>query len=103
MSIIRMNHDYIKEITGCISNPINNINIKLLKYTDSSMYFDIDSYPVKVIIDFANMKYCIAESEIDDLNINNFNLSMVFKEKKPMFILEELTKLILNTILLISV
>ena len=91
-----MNHDYITEITSFISNPINNINIKLLKYTDSSMYFDIDSYPVKVIIDFANMKYCIAESEIDDLNINNFNLAMVFKEKKPLFLLDELTKLILN-------
>lgn len=88
----------INSISSLVNEPINGKVIKLLKYneciSDVTFHFDIDSYPVKITTDFN--KYCLAESVIDNLNINNFNIKMVFKNKLPKNILEEMSKLLDN-------
>jgi ubiquitin-protein ligase len=90
---------FIKDITSLITEPINDKIIKLLKYNESisdiTFYFEINSYPIKIITDFN--KYCLVESEIgniDNININNFNMSMIFKNKQPKIILEEISRLL---------
>jgi ubiquitin-protein ligase len=89
---------FIKEITGLVNKSINGKVIKLNKYSEYIsnviLHFDIESYPVKVTTDFNN--YCLAESVIDNLtlNINNFNMRMVFKHKYPHIILEEISKIL---------
>ena len=93
-------HTFIQEINSLINKSINGRVIKLNKYSEyiSSviLHFDIESYPVKITTDFNN--YCLAESAIDNcnitLNINNFNMGMVFKHKYPHIILEEISKIL---------
>jgi ubiquitin-protein ligase len=87
---------FIKDIRGLVIKPINGKVIRLMKHNeginDVTLHFDVESYPVKVTTDFN--KYCLAESVLDNLNINAFNLSMIFKTKHPKVILEEITKLL---------
>ncbi len=106
--IINKNHNimsldmntFIKVIHGLVTKPINGKVIKLLKYNeginDVILHFDVESYPIKVTTDFK--KYCLAESVIDNLNINDFNMGIVFKNKQPKIILEEISKLLDNEI-----
>jgi ubiquitin-protein ligase len=88
----------INTISCLVNKPINGKVIKLIKYNESisdvTFHFDVDSYPVKIITDFN--KYCLAESVIDNLDINNFNIKMVFKSKLPINILEEMSKILDN-------
>lgn len=87
--------EYINEIKLIITKPLNGKVIRLLKYNDNVtctiMHLDIDTYPIKVTTDFN--KYCMAESVLDIYAINNFNISMIFKSKKPNLILEEICKI----------
>jgi ubiquitin-protein ligase len=87
---------FIKNIQSLIINPINGKIIKLIKYNegnkDVKIHFNIESYPVKITTDFD--KFCIADSIIDNININHFNMTMVFKHKDPNIILEEISKLL---------
>jgi len=87
---------FIKDIKSLVINPINGKIIKLIKYNegnkDVKIHFDIESYPVKVTTDFD--KFCIADSSIDNININHFNMTMIFKHKHPNIILEEISKLL---------
>jgi ubiquitin-protein ligase len=87
---------FIKDIHGLVNNPINGKLIKLVKHNESmndvTLHLDIESYPVKVTTDFN--KYCLAESVLDNLNINTFNMGMVFKDKQPKVILDEISKLL---------
>lgn len=87
---------FIKDIRGLVNKPINGKVIRLMKHnegiSDVTLHFDVESYPVKVTTDFN--KYCLAESVLDNLNINNFNIGMVFKNKQPKVILEEISKLL---------
>ena len=73
-------------IKSLIINPINGKTIKLIKYNTTVLYFEIENIIIKITTDFNN--YCIAE-EIN-ANIQNFNLSMIFKTKSPLNILNEL-------------
>lgn len=87
---------FIKDIRELVTKPINGKVIRFIKHneciSDITLHIDIESYPVKVTTDFN--KYCLAESVINNLNINNFNLEMVFKNKQPKTILEEISKLL---------
>ena len=80
-------------------NEINDINmfnqndkLKLIKYNNNELYFTIYiefySYPIKIITDFD--KYCFAESVIDKIGIDKFNLSICFKDKNISNIIDEL-------------
>lgn len=86
---------FIKDTQSLVINPINGKIIRLIKYYEGSndiiFHFDIDSHLVKVTTDFK--KFCIAESHSDNININHFNMIMVFKQKQPNIILEEISKL----------
>ena len=98
----------INTIVSLLSKPYNGKNISLLKHnsanSDRIMHFEIETYHVKIITDFD--KKCYAES-IDSINsnynsnynsiYNMFNLIMVFKEKTPKNILEELSKLLITS------
>lgn len=74
-----------------------NNNLKLLKYSNHESYttihLEFHSYPIKIITDFD--KYCFAESIIQTIGIDKFNLSICFKEKKIIDIINELDKTIL--------
>lgn len=87
---------FIKDIRGLVNKPINGKVIRLMKHneciSDVTLHFDVESYPIKVTTDFN--KYCLAESVFNNLNINNFNMGMVFKNKQPKVILEEISKLL---------
>lgn len=87
---------FIKDIRSLVNKPINGKVIRLMKYTegisDVTLHLDVESYPVKVTTDFN--KYCLAESVLDNLNINGFNMGIVFKNKQPKVILEEISKLL---------
>ena len=88
--------EYINEIKQLVTKPINNIFIRLIKYNDNIidiiLHLDIESFPIKVTTDFN--KYCIAESAVDVFNIQKFNIAIIFKNKSPQIILEEITKII---------
>jgi len=90
MSVDIDNH--IKEIRSLIDKSINGKTIRLIKYneniSDVIMHMDIESLPIKVTTDFN--EYCLAESVLDSIDLNTFNLKMVFNKKKPNDILEEL-------------
>ena len=90
MSVDIDNH--IKEIRSLIDKSINGKIIRLIKHneniSDVIMHMDIDSLPIKVITDFD--KYCLAESVLDSIDLNKFNLQMVFNKKQPINILDEL-------------
>jgi ubiquitin-protein ligase len=87
---------FIKDIRGLVNKPINGKVIRLMKHnegiSDVTLHFDVESYPIKITTDFN--KYCLAESVLDNLNINNFNMRMVFKNKQPKVLLEEISKLL---------
>lgn len=87
--------DNIKEIRTLIAKSINGKTIRLIKHneniSDVIMHMDIDSLPIKVTTDFD--KYCLAESVLDSINLNRFNLQMVFNKKQPINILEELANI----------
>lgn len=86
----------IKDIYNLVNKHklINRKAIRLLKHNESIndiiLHFDVESYPIKVTTDFN--KYCLAESDL--INLNKFNIEMVFKNKQPKIILEELSKLL---------
>jgi ubiquitin-protein ligase len=88
----------INTIVSLLSKLNNKKNINLLKYNianyDRIMHFEIDTYPVKIITDFD--KKCYAECSIESIKsiYNIFNLIMIFKDKTPKNILEELSKLV---------
>lgn len=88
----------INDIHQLIKQPIYDNVIKLIKYNegynDVAFHFDYESYPIKITTDFNS--FCLAESPIEIINTNNFNLKMVFKNKTPTNILNEL--LIINSI-----
>jgi len=90
MSVDIDNH--IKEIRSLIDKSINGKTIRLIKYneniSDVIMHMDIESLPIKVTTDFN--EYCLAESVLDSINLNTFNLKMVFNKKHPVNILNEL-------------
>jgi ubiquitin-protein ligase len=69
-----------------------NNDLKLLKYNNNESYVTIHlqiiSYPVKIITDFNT--YCFADSVIQDIGLDKFNLSMCFKDKKIKNIIKEL-------------
>ena len=79
-------NDSIQYIKSFILNPINGKTIQLIKYNininDVILHFDVASYPIKISTDFN--KYCLAESVLDNLQLNIFNLIMVFKNN-PIF------------------
>jgi ubiquitin-protein ligase len=95
----------INTIVSLLAKPYNGKNISLLKYnsanSDRIMHFDINSNPVKIITDFD--KKCYAEfsggTATDNIKsiYNMFNLVMVFKDKTPKTILEELSKVLVTT------
>jgi ubiquitin-protein ligase len=88
--------EYIKEMNLILDNTLINRNIQLIKFndnlTDIIFHFDVNSVPIKVTTDFN--KYCIAESPIDILDIHKFNMTIIFKNKSPKIILEEISKII---------
>jgi len=90
MSVDIDNH--IKEIRSLIDKSINGKTIRLIKHneniSDVIMHMDIESLPIKVTTDFN--EYCLAESVLDSIDLNTFNLKMVFNRKQPNDILEEL-------------
>jgi len=90
-------NDNIQSIVTILNKPYNGKNIKLIKYNnanqDNILHFDIETYPIKIITDFD--KKCYAECVIDGLNYNMFNLCMIFKDKTPKIILDELSKVII--------
>ena len=69
-------------------------NLKLLKYINNESYIiihlEIYTFPVKIITDFEN--YCMAESVIQDIGLDNFNLAISFTNKKIISIIKELDK-----------
>ena len=77
-------------------NDINMFNkndtLKLLKYNNNELYFtiyiELYSYPIKIITDFD--KYCFAESVNEKIGIDKFNLSICFKNKNVINIINEL-------------
>lgn len=87
----------ICQINTLLDKPLNNRNIRLINYndnlTDIIFHFDVDSFPIKVTTDFN--KYCIAESPLENLNIQKFNMTIIFKNKSPKIILEEISKIII--------
>jgi ubiquitin-protein ligase len=84
--------EHIKNITSMIEKPYNGKNIKLLKHNDTTLHFDIDSFPIKLITDFDN--FCMAESVLNIFDLNRFNMSMALKNKAPTIIIEEISKII---------
>jgi ubiquitin-protein ligase len=90
MSVDIDNH--IKDIRSLIDKSIKGKTIRLIKHneniSDVIMHMDIDSLPIKVTTDFD--KYCLAESVLDSIDLNRFNLQMVFNKKHPVNILDEL-------------
>ncbi len=91
--------NYIKDIRELVVNRTNGKLIRLIKYTENSpdciLHFDIESVPIKVTTDFE--KYCLAECVLDNYNLNNFNMGMVFKKKQPKTIVEEISRLSINS------
>ena len=85
----------IKEIRSLLTKLPNSKTIRLIKYSenvsDVIIHMDIESLPIKITTDFD--KYCFAESVLDTVNLNNFNLQMVFNEKYPKNILEQFAKI----------
>ena len=69
-----------------------NDKLRLLKYNNNDSYItihiDFYSYPIKIITDLD--KYCFADSVIQNIGINNFNLSMCFNDKKITTMIKEL-------------
>ena len=95
----------INAFVSLLAKPYNGKNISLLKYnsanSDRIMHFDIDSYPVKIITDFDKKCYaeCSGGAASDNIKsiYDRFNLVMVFKDKTPKNILEEISKLLVTT------
>ncbi len=87
--------DYIKDINTLVANRTNGKLIRLIKYTENSpdfvLHFDIDSVPIKITTDFN--KYCLAECVLDNYNLNTFNLGMIFQNKQPKIIVDEISKI----------
>ena len=85
--------EIINDIKNIMKNPINNKIFQVLKYSrnesDYIIHIDVNTIPIKIITDFN--KYCFGETPIDELNINKFNLNMIFKLKTPENIFEELS------------
>jgi ubiquitin-protein ligase len=93
MSVDIDNH--IKEIRSLIDKTIKGKTIRLIKHneniSDVIMHMDIDSLPIKVTTDFN--EYCLAESVLDSIDLNRFNLQMIFNQKHPVNILDELANI----------
>ena len=94
----------IKEIRSLIVRSTNGKTIRLIKYneniSDITMHMDIESLPIKITTDFN--KYCLAETVLDTINLNSFNLQMIFNKKYPKNILEELAKIDITEHILVS-
>jgi len=94
--------EHINTIVSLLSKQYNEKNISLLKHnianSDRIMHFEIDTYPIKIITDFDKKCYaeCSGVAVIDSIKsiYNMFNLIMVFKDKTPKNILEELSRLL---------
>jgi ubiquitin-protein ligase len=88
------NTENINDLLAIIRTPINSKNIQVIKYTENDtdiiFHFIIDTIPIKITTDFD--KYCLAETAIDIYNLSTFNLSMIFKNKKPKIIIDEIIK-----------
>jgi hypothetical protein len=86
---------HIRDIKNLLTTYNNGRSIQLIKYNENMndfiLHFDIESYPVKIITDFD--KYCFAESALEEVNIKQFNLSMIFTNKKPKCLIKEIYKL----------
>jgi ubiquitin-protein ligase len=86
---------YIRDIKNLLLQNDTGRSIQLIKcnehMNDFILHFEIDSYPVKIITDFD--KYCFAESALEEVNIKQFNLSMIFTNKKPKCLIKEIYKL----------
>jgi len=85
----------IKELCELLKNDKENVRgIELIKHTenisDVTLHFNIESNPIKITTDFK--KYCYAESILDTLNLNKFNLNIIFTSKNPRKILNEINK-----------
>jgi hypothetical protein len=93
----------INTIISLLAKPYNGKNISLLKYnsanSDRIMHFDINSNPVKIITDFDKKCYAECSCGADSIKsiYDRFNLVMVFKDKTPKNILEEISKLLVTT------
>lgn len=93
----------INTFVSLLAKPYNGKNISLLKYnsanSDRIMHFDIDSCPVKIITDFDKKCYAECSDTADSIKsiYDRFNLVMVFKDKTPKNILEEISKLLVTT------
>jgi ubiquitin-protein ligase len=85
---------YINDVKVITQSPVNGKVIKLLKcmmnVSDVTLHVDVDSVPVKITTDFN--KYCLGETVLDIINLNDFNMSMVFKKKDPKTIFNEISK-----------
>ncbi len=98
MSVITRN-DNIEHIKSLITDKYNNI--KFIKHnnennTDFILYFEIKLITIKIFTDFNN--YCIIDSNdnISNKYINTYNIKMVFYDKTPIIILDEITKMFIN-------
>jgi len=93
-----INDDFISSIEQYTAKSINGKNIKLLNYnnnfSDMTLNFDVDTYPIQVTTDFE--KYCCGESIIKDIDLNTFNIQMVFNKKTVKLLLDELSKININ-------
>jgi ubiquitin-protein ligase len=91
-----MSYDNIEQIKNYITSPINNQIIKLIRHDDNVsnyvLHFDVNTIPLKITTDFN--RYCLAESGLDTINLKPFNLNIVFKNKDPKNILEQISRLI---------
>jgi ubiquitin-protein ligase len=97
---------YIKELRVLLAKASNGSTgenkdskvVRLIKHnenvSDVTLHFDVESFPVKVTTDFN--KYCFAESVLDTINLNHFNLGILFKKKNPKTILDEINKILYN-------
>ena len=91
-------YDNIKDIIRLTDKQYKHI--KLIKHSDTTLHFELDSphveslvcYPIKIITDFD--KYCMAESALDSIDLNLFNMMIALKDKSPKNIIDEISKII---------
>jgi len=69
--------------------------IEVIKYTeiysDVILHLDFNTFPIKITTDFN--KYCLAESVLEEYDLNKFNLAMILKKKNSDNIVEEMIKI----------
>ena len=82
-------------------NEFNKENLKLLKYSNNENFYTIHleckSYPIKLITDFNN--YCYANSVIENIGLEKFNLNISFKKRDILNIIKYLDENIMEGII----